>query len=302
MTGRPNPKRSVRRVAKPPANSATLDGSSLMLGDAFSIDSLLQVIDRYRAFSFDVFDTLVTRIVDEPKYVFDLVGSRLRVPHFRQVRMNAEIAARAKNRSAHHCDEVNLLDIYSEMNFQRFSREMLIEHELQAERDVLRPNVGVCRVVDMLAAAGKRVIATSDTYFSGEELASLLAHCGIKVDAIYTSADHKDVNAGKFNCLLFRRVAQDEGLLPGEILHLGNDRRSDYENALMAGLHAIHLRAPREVCFTRTAANLHRLHVLDVSQTLPSKILLGSYIESHINGPARLRASLMNLASATPDH
>lgn len=59
-----------------------------------SIDELLQRLEKMDIVSFDVFDTLIFRALKNPKDLFVLVGNRLEVPKFYDIRVEAETDAR----------------------------------------------------------------------------------------------------------------------------------------------------------------------------------------------------------------
>ena len=76
-----------------------------------------------------------------------------------------------------------------------------------------------------LAKSGKRIVAVSDTRYTGEQLSTLLSRHGISgIGAIYASVDYE---ASKFSGRLFDRVADLERVRPAEILHVGDDLLRD---------------------------------------------------------------------------
>ena len=49
-------------------------------------DELKGLIDESEVISFDVFDTLIRRVTDEPETVFDIVGKQYGINDFRKIR------------------------------------------------------------------------------------------------------------------------------------------------------------------------------------------------------------------------
>jgi predicted HAD superfamily hydrolase len=120
--------------------------------------------------------------------------------------------------------------------------EMLHDAELEVDSGHLRPNHTLLALLEEERAAGRRVIAVSDIYYSSTDVEELL----IRVtgtnpfDAVYTSSDLK---ATKLAGTIFPRVAGIEGVGGGDILHIGDNLDSDVNNARTAGWRAVH--APR---------------------------------------------------------
>lgn len=67
----------------------------------------------YDVISFDIFDTLVLRPFDNPKSVFMLIGQKLGVLGFRNIRINAEKEARDIKEAEFRNREINIYDIYN---------------------------------------------------------------------------------------------------------------------------------------------------------------------------------------------
>lgn len=65
----------------------------------------------YDVISFDIFDTLVLRPFDNPKSVFMLIGQKLGVSGFRNIRINAEKEARDIKEAEFGNREINIYDI-----------------------------------------------------------------------------------------------------------------------------------------------------------------------------------------------
>lgn len=107
--------------------------------------------------------------------------------------------------------------------------------ELAFEAASLHPNRRLLRRLAAFRARGKRVIAISDMYLPRAFLCELLDRVapGHPVDAVYCSAEF---NLTKRSSRLFGAVLEREGVAPGRVLHLGDDRRADLEMARTAGL------------------------------------------------------------------
>ena len=263
-----------------PGVAALAQGRRLNLGAS----SILAIAGDFKVVSFDVFDTLVLRLVNEPSMVFELMGRRLGVPHFRGIRVEAEEAARSSNRRHRKTNEVRLAEIHAKLGLSSLVADESMRSELAAESAVLRPNPAVAPVLAELRRRGVRTIAISDTYLLRDELRRLLDRCGIALDAIYTSADFCDQDLGKYNGRLFGEVCRLEGIATRELLHVGDHPRSDVRNAKQAGVPAMHVFAPRDATYVDQGTNLHRNYVLNSMRTLEASLLVGSHAIAKADG------------------
>ncbi len=256
------------------------EGRRLNLGGR----SILAIASEFKVVSFDVFDTLLLRLVNEPAMVFELMARRLGVPHLKGLRVEAEEAARSDNRRLHRTQEVALAQIHAKLGLTSLAASDSMRSELAAESAVLRPNPAAVPILSELRRRGIRTIAISDTYLGRDELRSLLEGCGLALDAIYTSADFWQQDLGKYNGRLFGEVCRLEGLEPRDVLHVGDHPRSDVRNAKAAGVPALHLFAPRDATYLDQGTNLHRNYVLNSMRSLEASVLVGSHAIAKAQG------------------
>ncbi|MDO4477835.1 MAG: HAD-IA family hydrolase [Lachnospiraceae bacterium] len=214
--------------------------------------------------SFDMFDTLVMRLVGGPKDVFALMEEKLRLPGFAGQRDICQMKAGEKVMKAGRKPHADLEEIYaclSEESGLEADWAAVMAEELAAEKAVLRANAEMKTIFEYALAEGKRVIITSDMYLHETQLRDLLAGCGYTgMAAVYVSADR---GAAKFRGDLFDKVAEAEGVAPGQILHIGDNEIDDVEMAAAAGWqswHYVPFRLPFEndlantTCFDKGAA------------------------------------------------
>ncbi|WNM25507.1 HAD family hydrolase [Demequina capsici] len=128
--------------------------------------------------------------------------------------------------------------------------EVLLSTELDVDAEHLSPRPGILAMVADARAAGRRVIAVTDTWYSAEHVAELLTRvAGAQpFDHVYTSAD---LQATKRSGSAFVAVASVEGCPPGEMLHVGDSRDADHDNAVAAAWQAVHLPRSRRHALTR---------------------------------------------------
>lgn len=186
-------------------------------------------------YSFDIFDTVLTRTVLHPKDVFLLVRDRLtefppeislRLSH---VYWGARVWAEFVSRRRSKFEDVKLTEIYSVLaellHLDADLTQRLLELEMAVEGEVLTVIDGA---VELVAAARRkgRVIFISDMYLPESFLAMVLYEFGLREwdEPVYVSGD---VGLTKGSGKLFLQVLSDYNLQPYQLVHCGDHSRSD---------------------------------------------------------------------------
>ena len=196
--------------------------------------------------SFDVYDTLITRNVNEPKdifrFIFGVVKNddeylelRDRIKYdFPEVRVNAEKKARIKTGK-----EVTLADIYDELQcfycLNDIERKKLVDLEIKTEIENALPIEENLVKVKKLRDAGKRVILISDMYLPKgvyNDIFSKVAPVLLNLP-LYISCDY---GVTKSNGLLYKLVADSEKCGFEEWIHVGDNPISDCNVAELFGI------------------------------------------------------------------
>lgn len=184
--------------------------------------------------SFDVFDTLLLRVVEKPLDVFNFVGEKIGCMNFADIREKAELEARRINGG----DEVTIKDIYREV-YQRKHIDInaaMIE-EMACEEAFCVANPYMLAVYKQLIADGKIIIATSDMYLSSSFIRRLLHRAGYtKIDHIYVSCEHRTT---KSTGGLFRVVMNELGK-EANYAHIGDNYESDVLGCQKMGWQGFH--------------------------------------------------------------
>lgn len=196
--------------------------------------------------SFDVFDTVLTRAVAEPRGVFMAMRESIKdrgipeelVRGFEKHRMSAEAASRegAVGR------ETDLPRIYRRLadsfGLSPAQTEFLMTAELETELEYCRAVPETLRRIKDLRDSGKRVVFVSDMYLSSREMGRIFAAKGIPYDegSIYVSCEH---GAGKSNGL-FSKVLEKERCAPSGLEHVGDNFDVDVLPARRLGARALH--------------------------------------------------------------
>lgn len=271
-----------------------------MSDDPAIADALARATDpAVKVLSLDVFDTVVWRRVREPVDAFVLVGERLRdagmlpahVPPdvFAALRCRAEVQAREIE------EEATLAEIYAQPALafldaaQRTSAAAI---EVDVEAEVVMPDLDVAELVHAARAAGKRIVATSDTYLSDAHLARLLDQPPLGADAfdrILTSSDHRRNKGGG----LYDLVIAEAGGDPAAVVHVGDNHDADVAAARRAGITAVH--RPRRAAHLDEALDRERFH-LDTPVDVPH----GDFGLAHLRSRVGARAEA--IAGTHADH
>lgn len=191
---------------------------------------LKKMIGEAELISFDMFDTLVFRRVNEPETIFDLVGKHFGIHGFRKLRMDEQNEASRRMYEKYQYPHANMDEIYAvlaEHTEYSINWNEVKEYEIQLEKDALVANKEMLELFSYAKELGKRVVVTSDMYLLAHTLEEILIHCGYTgIDYVYCSADeHK----AKFNKELFELVAEKEHVNYENILHIGDKERDDSE-------------------------------------------------------------------------
>ncbi len=195
---------------------------------------------------FDIFDTLITRKVLHPVDVYQLVETMLPARlslslDFKKHRIAAEQAAYECSASG----QAALEDIYGilegKLELAPEQTKCLTDLELEAEKLLAVPRTDVRNLVTDLYQRGKKLLV-SDMYLTAEQLRTLLTVCGYPEDLpILVSCEE---GKSKGDGSLWKKVVHDH---PGErIVHIGDNLRSDYQNAIAAGVNAFLIPNPAE--------------------------------------------------------
>ncbi len=195
--------------------------------------------------SFDVFDTLLTRRVGDPRAAFVLLGRRLgskglvdcSPAAFAAARRDAEV--RSFQKAGGLDSTVSIWTIYREvsasMRLGSGDVDKLVAEELMLERELLTPvESGVARLA-AARARGDQIIFVSDMYLGEDQLADLLRFNDMLRDGdrIFVSSERA---RSKATGRMWPVVLDELGVEASRVHHTGNDERSDDRTARRAGL------------------------------------------------------------------
>lgn len=198
--------------------------------------------------SFDVFDTLIQRPFLNPSDLFALLNKYFieytngkSGMDFSKIRVFCEQLTRDRLINDKKQD-VSLDDIYKTLEEEyEIDKDVLtkmkqkeIEYEI---RFSTRRNTGY-ELYTLALNQGKHVVFTSDMYLPMDIIKKILEKNGyVDEEKIYLSSD---AGLTKGTGDLYRYVINDLGINPEEMVHIGDNYKSDYLKAKEIGINAIH--------------------------------------------------------------
>jgi HAD superfamily hydrolase (TIGR01549 family) len=194
--------------------------------------------------SFDIFDTLIERIVPSPRDVFNLIEIKYNKKHkntqinnYKEQRIKAEELA---SLVANH-KEIQYDDIYKNLDkvYGAKTACILKEMEIQVECQVLQKKDTGYQLYSYAQSEGFNIILTSDMYFSKEVITTFLDQCGINnYVRLFVSSESGNK---KSNGTMYDFVCQEMGISNQELFHIGDNIRSDFYQAKKKDVRALWL-------------------------------------------------------------
>ncbi len=204
--------------------------------------------------SFDVFDTLISRIYAAPEDVYGHVADVLAelglisAPSiFVEARYQAEVQAwarRGRGRGAAIDEIYQILAPYFKWDDQQTQQAM--DQEIRLEGEAARVVPDMARLLQDARRRGVRVCFISDMHLRSANLREMLAKFDLfkHGDALFVSSD---AGALKSSGTLFEHVVRTLQVEARDIHHVGDNEASDYRNARRKRL--------RATLYTRTHLN-----------------------------------------------
>ena len=194
-------------------------------------------------YSFDVFDTLITRRTGSPQGIFALMKDRLRrekhtsglddyvIDNFYELRIHSEELAR-KSAVSQQIEEVTLQDIYAAMSLCGCLDLKHREYLLQLEQELEIANtVGLCeniQKVKELLGQGEKLVLISDMYLPKETICQMLSQANEILGhlPLYVSSEY---GLRKTTGNLYRLVQEKEQISFKDWTHIGDNLYQDIE-------------------------------------------------------------------------
>ena len=180
---------------------------------------------------------------------------------FSSIRIEAEHKARQNLRkSSSKFEEITLEDIYDVMtNEYKISRtitQQMYHIETDLEIKYCKTRKSAQQLYELAHYINKEIIIVSDMYLPKSIIEEILTRNKYNhYKMLYISSEHK---LTKSISPLYEYVISDSGKTPDKILHIGDNHKSDYQNAIKYNINAIHYPSTKNV-FANNATDMHRL-------------------------------------------
>ena len=194
-----------------------------------NVVALKKLIQSFDIISFDIFDTLLLRPYVNPADMFVHMERAYKKPGFVAWRTGAEAAFYRTHGTTR---EARLVDIYSVPgDFADMQAA-----EMDWEYNILTANPKMKEIYDFAIAAGKRVIIASDMYLPQEFIERTLSKNGfVGYHKLYLS---NEINHRKDRGDMYGYILADLDVAPNKVLHIGDNKHSDFEQARRNGISA----------------------------------------------------------------
>ena len=195
----------------------------------------IKAIQQAEIVSFDVFDTLLMRKVLHPEDVFRLTAESIWDDETdREKYFNTRIQIGINGGAAIRWEEIGR-QLQQKLSISETETELLLQTEWEIEKKVLTRREPVISVFEEAKQLKKRIILTSDMYFSSKQLKELLSSNGITgYERILVSCEH---GSGKQSGLLEILAGYTEKR--SQIVHIGDNAVADLQAAKSAGMCAV---------------------------------------------------------------
>ena len=206
-----------------------------------NIIQLKRKIDKYPVISFDLFDTLIKRDCCRPIEVFKLLEKKInRVfdvqSHFTQARIQAERKAAELSKAG----DITLNEIYDhlELPVENENIRIIQQWEQHYEYTLCQWNPYMKPLYEYCCRKEKQIIIITDMYLPKTCIKSILDKLHIHYDALFISSEEQK---RKSKGTLFRYVLDTLRMHRSDILHIGDNWRSDYVVPKLLGIDAVHI-------------------------------------------------------------
>ena len=201
--------------------------------------ALQQAIDAHPVITFDVYDTLLHRIISKDRDLWKLVDQEwekrfgIKSFNFYAERSKADKIAR----KAYDYSEVNIDEIYEHLSklIGEDNAKRCKSLELEFEHTLVIPNKPVVDAFYYALSRGKDVYIISDMYLRYSDIESALHHIGVKgYKKLFVSCEYRATKHESGE--LYKIVSKDINVDVTNILHVGNDKNADINKARASGV------------------------------------------------------------------
>ena len=215
--------------------------------DSIFLDKIMRTIcsNNTEYVSLDIFDTILRRRCYKPSDVFSIVAKRvsnlvssfiLSDEEYRLLRLDAESKARRKAPS----EEIEFDDIFRQLPFNDEIKSLLKDTELEVERELLFADPVMKQVlINLQQHTDAKFVLTSDMYLPESFIKSVLdkLYPEFKYERLFLSSSVKKT---KTTGNLFLHVLDYLKIKPEQLLHIGDNSRSDVKTPQRLGINTLY--------------------------------------------------------------
>jgi len=198
--------------------------------------------DGIKIVSFDIFDTLILRMVEKPVDIFELVQreyekikGKMNID-YKKIRIESEKEARQIANEIYGREEINHDDIFNVLNkkFDNIDIKILKQLEIEKEKEFCIANDYMKKIYDQVKLKNIKIIITSDMYLDKEVIINILKKNGYdSFERIFLSSE---IMLTKWKGSMYSYILKETNCKPEEILHIGDNIYSDIKMAEMKGI------------------------------------------------------------------
>ena len=200
---------------------------------------------KYDVISFDIFDTLILRSLNNPADLFAFIGEELGVYDFADLRKKSENEVRKIKAAERKSNEITLEEIYERVEYYSGIDSQKGQNvELKKEKSVCFANPYMYEVFQILKFSNKAIYAVSDMYLTKKQMKILLEKCGYTgfADVIVSCDYYCNKASGGLFKILKNKVGGDRS-----IIHIGDNWKADINGAKKEEIDTRYYRACREL-------------------------------------------------------
>lgn len=201
-------------------------------------ESYAEQISNAKVVSFDIFDTLITRLIDRPEVVFDIIEhehTRVEAGSLPLLDERMRVAGEVLRSRNGAVDDVVIEEIYERMAIYRNP-----EIEKQIELQLCTPHPLGKKLFNYALSLKKPIIIASDMYLDRKTIEAMLKKAGYSGwTRLFLSSDtgrKKDTGATYQDIISWSKKFIDK---PSEILHIGDNWDGDVKKARESGLSSL---------------------------------------------------------------
>lgn len=209
--------------------------------------SIKEKVDKASIVSFDVFDTLLVRNLNQPNDLFDymeplvakILNTKLPIPY-----KQARLEARANVINGTCGEEISLKERYdaisNKYDIDVTLTDEVMNLELDLERKILKRREYCIDILKYAKSKGKKVIIVSDIFFTKDFVSEMLSinniNAGEHYDELFVSSETKLL---KHTGNVYPYLLEQLKIKPEDMVHVGDNHHPDIKMAEKHGINSI---------------------------------------------------------------